>query len=146
MKKCSMKKIIALILAFAVTFSFFQAGNIADAKGGKTWYCAKVDGTKSGIKKVSLKGNKLTIWGSFAKGSSYEKCINAYCDGKKTKYAKKTFTLSKNVEIYTGGGGDPISEYTPKEFYKAYLKEPNIGLELEIIVKNGKVIEMSMTS
>lgn len=145
MKKFSMKKIIALILVFAVTFSFVQAGNIANAKGGKTWYFTKMNGKKSGLKKVSLKGNKLTIWGSLGKGSSGEKSINAYCNGKKVKYAKKTFTLSKNAEFYTGGGEDPLTTYSKEEFYEYFLSQVDMGLDLTIVVKNGKVIQIGIT-
>ena len=44
MKKCNIKQFIALILAFAVTFSFFQAANIANAKEKKNWYFTEMNG------------------------------------------------------------------------------------------------------
>ena len=115
MRKCNMKQFIALILAFAVTFSFFQAENIANAKEKKAWYFTEMNGKKSGIKKMQLKGNKLTIWGSFGKASSSEKSIEAY-QSKKLKYKKRTFVLSKKVKFYAVGGDMGASEYNKKIF------------------------------
>lgn len=141
MKKCNMKQFIALILAFAVTFSFVQAANIANAKEEKTWYFTEMNGKKSGIKKMALKGNKLTIWGSFGKASSSEKSIEAY-QNKKLKYKKRTFALSKNVKFYAVGGDAGASEYSKKIFKESYVTQPDLGLGFRMLVKNGKVVKI----
>ena len=136
-----MKQFIALILALAVTFSFFQAGNIVNAKEKKAWYFTEMNGKKSGIKKMKLTGNKLTIWGSFGKASSSEKSIEAY-QNKKLKYKKRTFTLSKKVKFYAVGGEAGASEYDKKLFKEAYVTQPDLGLGFKMLVKNGKVVKI----
>lgn len=112
------------------------------AKEKKTCYYTSMSGNKSGIKKMKLKGNKLTIWGSFSKASSSKASEKAYYNGKKLKYKKRTFTLSKKVKFYGTGGTAGKSEYSKQKFSKDYVTQPDLGLGFLMVVKNGKVIKI----
>lgn len=137
-----MRKFVAVVLVLALTFSFFQVENHANAKGKKIWYYTEMSGNKSGIKKMKLKGDKLTIWGSLSKASSSKASIKAFNNDKKLKYKKRTFTLSKNVKFYGTGGDAGTSEYSRETFSEDYVTQPDLGLGFKMVVRNGKVIKI----
>lgn len=136
------KKIVAFILVMVLVSSALQVGTYANAKEKKTWYCTVMNGKKTGIKKMKLKGNKLTIWGSFGKASSCEKGEEDYYGGKKIQYKKRTFTLSKKIKFYATGGDAGAVRYSKKEFKKYYVTQPDLGLGFRMLIKNGKVIKI----
>ena len=100
-----MKKLLCLILSLVVTMSVVVINDdVVSAKRVKKsgYYSTAVQSNKTGyggayIKRVKVKGNRVTTYGSFSFGKK------TY-GGKKIKKKKRTFVLSGNCKYYDGWG------------------------------------------
>ena len=149
MKKRFMKFMaVMMVLCFTIVFM-----TPVQSKAGTKVYFSSLSGSKSfgyygNIKTIQVKGNSIVIKGSFTQYSS-EKSFDQNRGGKKIGYKKRTFKLSKNVKFYSAGGEDSkgriIKEKISKDSFKK-TAERLIGLDLELDVKNGKVVKALLWS
>lgn len=99
------------------------------------------------VSKITFKGNKMIVKGSFVKATS-KKNLNPN-KGSYVKKTTKTFKLDKNFNFYGTGGVDEngnsvVSKFTLKEGKRA-CKNAN-GIYLEFKVKNGKLVSLTFCS
>ena len=87
------------------------------------------------IKKLSMKANRLIVYGKF----QYSKSMKNFWAGKRVnlKYKKTVFPLKKKCKMISSGGEGRPDKLTKKSFLK--LAKLYNGLGLSIVVdKNGK--------
>lgn len=114
-----------------------------------TWLCRKKGGKKNGYYnpcavRAAWKGNSLTMYASFFR------CKDGYMTSARRKnkkyfvqYGKHTFKFTNKTKFYcTYPEGRVYSKKAP--FLK--MLKGMYGLDLVIIVKNGKVISISLHS
>ena len=143
-KKTRFIVIVAMILLLGTIMPV--SAFAATKKSDTTYYYTCMNGQKSGIYSMELKGNKLIIKGTFAKSSSSDQAFEKYVNGKTMKYKKTTFVLAKNCKFYAIGGEDGKVSYSRKTFKESYVTQPDLGLGLLIREKNGKVVEIHTES
>ena len=136
------KKILAFLLTVVMVISVFHVDTYAGTKEKKIWYCTVMNGDRTGIKKMKLKGNKLIIWGSFGKGASSEESIEAFYGGEKTTYKKRVFLLSEDIKFYATGGTEKPGCYSKAQFRDCYVTQPGLGLGFRMLQKNGKIVKI----
>ena len=91
------------------------------------------------IKKLSMKANRLIVYGKF----QYSKSMKNFWAGKRVnlKYKKTVFPLKKKCKMISSGGEGRPDKLTKKSFLK--LAKLYNGLGLSIVVdKNGKVTKL----
>ena len=91
------------------------------------------------IKKLSMKANRLIVYGKF----QYSKSMKNFWAGKRVnlKYKKTVFPLKKKCKMISSGGEGRPDKLTKKSFLK--LAKLYNGLGLSIVVdKNGKVTSL----
>lgn len=137
-KKTRSIVIVAMILLLGAIMPVSTLA--ATTKSSTTYYYTCMSGQKDGIYSMELKGNKLTIKGTFAKSSSSSNVSEKYFSGKTLKYKKTTFVLAKNCKFYATGGEDGAVAYSKQTFKDCYVTQPDLGLGFKIKVKNGKVV------
>lgn len=137
-----MKKMITimLVLTLAVGLGTYANSTSSEAKAKKKYYFTHVSNTPQSsygyVVWAKVKGNKLVIKGNFNVSTKPNKIFSN--KGKLIKVKKRTFKLTKKTKYYAT---DPESAFriTKKEF-KEHV-ESLCGLDLELVVKNGKVVK-----
>ena len=137
-KKTRFIVIVAMILLLGTIMPV--SAFAATKKSDTAYYYTCMNGQKSGIYSMELKGSKLIIKGTFAKSTSSSKVSEKYFSGNTLKYTKKTFVLSKNCKFYATGGEDGKVAYPRETFKECYVTQPDLGLGFLVKVKNGKVV------
>lgn len=149
MKRVKKYFMLVLVIVIAGTSIFPKENIIAKKKSTITEYLSVCDGRKTGIKKVKLKKKSIVVWGRFeryryAEGGYY------YDDDsiklKSMEYKKRTFKLAKNVKYLVYGSQYGPDKYTKKEFKKTVKECRKSRLVFGIKRKNGKVIEVYLSS
>ena len=95
------------------------------------------------IKKLSMKANRLIVYGKF----QYSKSMKNFWAGKRVnlKYKKTVFPLKKKCKMISSGGEGRPDKLTKKSFLK--LAKLYNGLGVSIVVdKNGKVTKLDISS
>ncbi len=114
-------------------------------KAGTKNYFSNLNGTKNfgyygSIYKIKVKNDRIVVYGSFSSYSSNQTLDQA----KKLKYKKRTFKFAKKVKFYSSGGDQPDMKISKKQFKQ--LVEPLGGLDLQLQVKNGKIVKAIVCS
>ena len=106
------------------------------------------DSEKTGIKKVKIKKKNIVIWAKFKRCRYTGE--NKYVEGckklKPMKYKKRTYKLAKNAKYLVYGSQYGPDKYTKKEFKKTVEECRKSRLVFGIKRKNGKVIEVYLSS
>lgn len=110
------------------------------------YYCSVLSGSKGdkemeipGIKKIIFKKDKVILYSSGLKYEKSYKSTATWCN-----YKKRVYKFAKKVKYYGEGGEGPRITYSKEAFQnicKAYS-----GLDLEIKLKNNKVVTMTLQS
>lgn len=139
-----------LVLLIAITFvSGMLYSKTAMAKSKKGVYYSTLTGKKKdtysdqNIKRFSMKGNKLIVYGNFA----YAKSQNKFNEGKTTKlkYKKRIFYLKSRCKMFSAGGEGRPQKLTRSAFLKLARYYNGLGLIITVD-KNGRVTKLTISS
>lgn len=140
------RKILSLLLVTALAITLMMPAQVAHAKVKDGWYGTSLieEGyysEQSYIKKIKIKGKKITTYGSF----EYAKSLSKFDSGKTKmlKAKKRTVKIKKFVAYGYGGEGRP-AKYNAK-LTKEILKSYN-GLYVVFQVKKGKIVKVQFYS
>lgn len=114
-------------------------------KAGTKNYFSNLNGSKSfgyygSIYKIKVKNDRIVVYGSFSTFSTKQSLDQA----KKLKYKKRTYKFAKKVKFYTSGGDQPDMKISKSQFKQ--LVESMNGLDLQLQVKNGKIVKAIVCS
>lgn len=141
------KTMIVLLMVVLLAGILYPQGVHAKLKKGI--YVSDLNGKRKdlysdiNIKKLSMKANRLIVYGKF----QYSKSMKNFWAGKRVnlKYKKTVFPLKKKCKMISSGGEGRPDKLTKKSFLK--LAKLYNGLGLSIVVdKNGKVTKLDISS